>query len=149
MNPIEQYFYRIGLFKFSEEKLTKWADQDRIDKIVYASKNGLFQIKLKCVALLIPHADDPLITEQLKHMIMDEIEVVSEAAIQHFEKSEDIALQEKISAIRERRAIKKKREQIVISSNLHFDQKGKAKPSERLMNRLRDQRSANEPPYWF
>jgi len=82
--------------------------------------------------------------------ILDDVDVVSEAAIKALEPvttSEIIKLiQEKQ---KEQKAKKWKGQTKAHISNIRFGETEKSGPCERLMNRLRDQQNNNTPPYGF
>ncbi len=110
----------------------------------------MYNIRLKCIEFLATRTTQSDIKTLLTSLISDEVEIVSEAAIKVLEPS---ATPELITLIEETRkeqiARKKKKRTNSYIANVQFGDTGKPRPSERLMNTLRDQQRTNEPPYGF
>jgi len=148
MNLIERFFYQNGIMKFNEVKLDRWNRSESIDKIIFAAKNGMYNIRLKCIKLLSDRLTQTEVKTLLTSMILDNIEVVSEAAIKALEATASTELNKQIQEIRKERKAREKDNKVKsYMANIQFRDTGKARPSERLMNRLRDQQRANQPPY--
>ncbi|MEL6559074.1 MAG: hypothetical protein AAFQ94_12875 [Bacteroidota bacterium] len=77
------------MLKLSERKLQRWHQNDQIEKIIYAAKNGTYQIRLQSVRLLGDHFRDISVKNQLIEMIDDEVELVANAAISLFNETTD------------------------------------------------------------
>ena len=82
-------------------------------------------------------------------MISDDVQVVSEAAIKVLENTANSELKELINRTRKEWKIKKAKKKPAkpYMANIQFDSPEKLRPSDRLMNRLRDQQSANHLPF--
>lgn len=151
MNKLESFLYQHRILKLSENKLEKWYREEQLEKLFFAAENGMFNIRLKCVKLLSNRISKSEVKTLLTSMISDEVEIVSEAAIKSLEPSVTPELAELIERIRKERKTKKRKEKHMKShlANIQFGDSGKTRPSERLMNTLRDQQRTNEPPYGF
>ena len=150
MNSLERFLYLNRIFKISEKKLKSWDRRQLTDKIIFAAQKGIYNIRIKAIGLLSPLKDEPKVRTQLIKMISDEVELVSEAAIAVLEPTANSEIQMFIDSTRAKwREVRERETRTANAANLQFKNFGREKPSERLMNILREQQKTNEPPYGF
>ncbi|KYG72906.1 hypothetical protein [Roseivirga echinicomitans] len=150
MNSNERFLYQHRILKLSENKLEQWNRNEEVDKLIFAAENGMFNIRLKCIEFLSGRIAEHDVKNLLTSMISDDVEAVSEATMKVLEQSATSELLELIKRTRKHWKIKrKKRPANSYITNVQFGDTGKARPSERLMSRLRDQQRTNQPPYGF
>lgn len=149
MNPVERFLYRHQILTLTERKLERWNKNESIDELIFAANNGIYNIRLRCIEFLSGRTSEPKIKSLLISMISDDVEIVSKAAIEVLEDSATPELMEVIKQTRKTWRDKKKRKKRISPhlSNIQFGETSKGRPSERLMDRLREQQRSNEPPY--
>lgn len=151
MNIIERFLYSRQILKLNEKKLQKWHRKESIDKLIFAARNGIYSIRIMCIEFLNERINEPKVKNLLISMISDDVEIVAEAAIRALENDSTDEINKLIEQTRKNWKNKKKKKKRITyhKVNVEFGEKGKTRPSERLMNRLRDQQRTNEPPYGF
>lgn len=147
MHQLEALCYDIGLLKLSQKKIKHWFDQGDTTRLIFAAKKGFFPIRLLCIELMSGMMTDQKVYTQLKSMIDDPVDTVSEAAIALFENDNDQRLKTQIKAARKKRKNKAKIRSKSKRSYPSFIQEGPTRPSDRLMERLRQQQWDNHPPF--
>ncbi|PWL29056.1 hypothetical protein [uncultured Roseivirga sp.] len=151
MNRIEAFLYQHQILKLSERKLERWNKIEAVNKLIFAARNGIFHIRLKSVELLSNKASKPEIESLIISMISDDVQVVSEAAMKVLENTSNSELKELIKRTKKEWKMKKAKKKLgaPYMANTHFGDSEKLRPRDRLMQRLRDQQQANQPPYGF
>ncbi|UII25744.1 hypothetical protein LVD15_20910 [Fulvivirga maritima] len=147
MNRVESYLYKRKFLKFTEAKLAAWNEGGCIDNLIFAAENGMFNIRYTCIKLLSSKLDQSKVKYLLITMIRDDVELVSEAAIEALKPCIDSNISKLIEEVRSQRKINKMAKNPYLS-NIGFHEELKERPSDRLMNRLKEQQRVNHPPYF-
>ncbi|MEQ6169106.1 HEAT repeat domain-containing protein [Ekhidna sp. MALMAid0563] len=151
MNSIERFLYNHRILKLTENKLERWNRTDAIDKLIFAAENGMYNIRLKCIEQLTNRTRELEIDKLLVTLISDDVEVVSEAAIEALEQTASPEQRELIEQTRKNWKLKnrKKKRPNSYIANIQLGDTGKPRPSDRLMETLRSQQQTNHPPFGF
>lgn len=150
MNRLKKLLYHHKLLKLSVSKLEKWHHSGQLEKVIYAARNGTYQIRLRCVRLLSDHLQGDSAKNQLVEMIDDEVELVANAAISLFNETKDESIILRIRHARKRMIDRKK----ALASARNIPYSGDANqefynPKENLMDQLKRHQSDFHPPFSF
>ncbi|WP_104734451.1 hypothetical protein [Hanstruepera ponticola] len=82
MNKLQEILYRFKILNLSNRKIDYWIKTKQFDKIIYASKNGNYKIRIKILDGIKDILELEPILNIASDLIDDNVKIVSEKAIE-------------------------------------------------------------------